>query len=69
MPGHHPAPLPVALLGLDLQRDLTPRQWAGTECVLCRDWLGRRPGERSRVIATVDGRPLHACAPGCEVTA
>ncbi|MDT0446664.1 hypothetical protein [Streptomyces johnsoniae] len=59
------APLPVLLMGLDLERDLSPRQGSGTACVLCRAWLGHRPGERSRVLATVNGRPLHACSPAC----
>ncbi len=62
-----PEPLPRALWGVDLDRQLTLRQWSGADCVLCARWLGRRLGERSRLVATVRGRELRACAPRCEV--
>ncbi len=57
-----PERLPRALWGVDLDRQLTLRQWTGSDCALCARWL-----VRSRVVATVNGRVLRACAPRCGV--
>ncbi|MDT0343070.1 hypothetical protein [Streptomyces litchfieldiae] len=54
-------PLPLALIGLDLDEHLTARQWNGIACALC----ARRLGTRARVLATVRDHELRACAPAC----
>ncbi|UCM87911.1 hypothetical protein [Streptomyces marincola] len=63
---HHRCPPgsgPQPLAGVDVQRDLSPRQREGRACVLCRAGLRRRP---ARLLATVRGYRLMACAPACE---
>ncbi|MDT0347708.1 hypothetical protein [Streptomyces litchfieldiae] len=59
-----PAPperLPLALMGLDLDERLTSRQWQGDNCALC----ARTLGTRARILTTVRGHTLRACALTC----